>query len=71
MLLSITSCATTKPKEVIIYKVKKVYIPTPCDVEVYCDFKGVGFDPTIKLLHCVEEQKRALEYCKHVDKEVK
>jgi len=51
-------------KEVIIYKPRDVYIPTPCDIDVQCEFNGLGYIPTSKLLECVVIQKKALEYCK-------
>jgi len=64
--LVMTGCASEPKivtKDVIVYKYKKVYVPTPCDVTVKCDFTGEGYEPTSKLLECVIDQKRALEYC--------
>jgi len=65
LLLAITGCATTKPvvNETIVYKIKKVSVPVPCDAKVECEFKGARFVPTTKLLKCVVKLKRALEYC--------
>jgi len=61
-------CSSTPDiKEVIVYKTKEVYIPVPCKVEVNCDFTGDGYIPTTKLLKCVVEQKKALEYCRQSD----
>jgi len=68
LALGLTSCAERKPQVVdrVVYKVQKVYIVKPCDVVVDCDFKGMGYEPTMKLLKCVVKQKRALEYCQQV-----
>lgn len=65
LVVMLTGCASTKvvTKDVIVYKYKNVYVPTPCDVTVNCDFTGDGYEPTNKLLECVIDQKRALEYC--------
>lgn len=69
-LLVLTGCSTppTKPVPPTIiteYKTVEVFVNKPCDVPMPdCDFKGDGFEPTVKLLKCVVDLKRALEYCK-------
>ena len=62
----LTGCTTTltQPEPVIVYrtKVKEVKVPVyPVIPEVKCDFKGTGFEPTVKLLECVINQKRVLD----------
>jgi len=49
-------------KYVYKYKIKEVKVPVKLHVpEVKCDFKGDGFEPTIKLLECIVKQKKVLE----------
>jgi hypothetical protein len=49
----------------VVYETKEVMVETPCvlPAPIKCDFKGEGYIPSIKLLECVIEQKRMLEYC--------
>ena len=62
LVLSGCSCKEVEPLRVIdtVY----VNIPVKCVVpKIECNFKGNGYTPTVKLLECVVEQKRALEVC--------
>lgn len=53
-----------EPEIRTVYKTKEVKVPVKCKVpEINCSFKGEGFEPTIKLLECIQLQKRALEAC--------
>ena len=69
-LLMLTGCSTppTKPVPPTIvteYKTVEVYVHKPCDAPMpNCDFKGDGFEPTVRLLECVVKLKRTVEYCK-------
>lgn len=60
-------CSDPEIREVIVYKPKEVYVQQPCDVEVKCEFGGEGYVPTSKLVQCIIEQKKALEYCKQTN----
>jgi len=67
VVATVSGCASNAKvvtKDVLVYKYKNVYVPTPCKVEVNCDFTGSGYEPTSKLLECVIDQKRALDYCR-------
>jgi len=68
MMFIFKGCACKEPEPVIMYKTiietKDVYIEVPCKVPVVkCDFKGDGYTPTVKLLECISEQKKAIESC--------
>lgn len=71
--LLLTGCSYDQPTPKanpvqILYKVKKVYVEVPCKVPaVNCDFTGIGNEPIIKLLKCVVDQKKALDYCSNLD----
>lgn len=53
-----------EPEIRTVYKTKEVKVPVKCKVpKIDCNFKGEGFDPTIRLLECIQLQKRALEAC--------
>ena len=58
-------CVKKEPIKVYeIVEVPKIIVCTP--PKVTCDFKGEGWTPTIKLVECIMEQKRAIEYCSNI-----
>jgi len=64
--LLLIGCSDKNPEVehdvVVVTKIKKVYIETGCKVpKIKCDFKGEGFEPTIKLLECTSLQKHVLD----------
>ena len=66
IFLVITGCSKPKPKVVTktIYKIKTrvVLRDVPVMVPIIsCNFKGVGYTPTIKLIECVIKQKKVLD----------
>lgn len=66
-LIAFNGCSQPEPKPnpvQVIYETKKVYVTVPCKApKVECVFSGDGHTPTVKLIECIINQKRALEYC--------
>jgi len=54
------------PKTVtkVIYKTKIVKVPVPCDMKKpTCDFKGDGYEPSIRMMECIVTQKKVIDAC--------
>jgi len=60
----LTGCSCKEPEPIRVIETVYVNIPVKCILpKVKCDLNGNGYVPTVKLLECVIEQKRALEVC--------
>jgi len=68
LLLVFTGCGSKEPVvPKIVYKTVEVKVPVYCKVpKVTCNFKGSNFEPTIGLLKCIVEQKKALDVCREL-----
>lgn len=68
ILILFTGCGSKEPVvPKIVYKTVEVKVPVYCKVpKIACDFKGTNFEPTIGLLKCIVEQKKALDVCREL-----